>query len=803
MSTQFATKYGYFTDDGTEYVINEPVTPKPWVNVISKGDYGLVVSQAGGGFSWRQHSNFNRITRWNQDLVQDNWGKFLYLKDRTSNAIWSAAFQPVKNRLAHYQCRHGLGYSTFVTTLNNIHSEWTIFVANNEPVEIWLLKISNTGQDQRHLALFSYFEWCLGFAPDNHREFHKTFLETHFDAEKNALFATKHLWEVTDEKGRYWNRDWPFVAFHAVSEPVLDFDGDKEHFLGNYGDLTAPLAVQQGQCSNSQGKWGDGIAALHVDLTLEAGASQYLTFTLGAAENIDLANTLVQKYQSVAVAQAALADVRRSWHDLLAPCQVHTPDNALNFMTNTWLKYQAISCRLWGRAAYYQQSGAFGFRDQLQDSLVFLPLDPSKTRQQILLHAAHQFKDGSVYHWWHPITETGLHSQVSDNLLWLIFVIIEYVKETGNPEILTEKIPFVDDPAPATLLNHCKRALQRTLAWRSARGLPLIGDHDWNDGLNALGNEMRGESIWLAHFLYHLLSEFYKIAVWAGEAEEFAFCQVEAEQLRNSINQYAWDGEWYWRASKDNGDLIGSQSCEQGKIYLNAQTWAVIAGTAPPERAHQAMQAVAEMLDRNYGPLLLWPAYSQPVASIGYITRYAAGRRENGGLYTHAATWAVLAETVLKRGDRAYQLYQKFNPIYRGLDPELYQVEPYVMPGNVDGPDSPLYGRGGWTWYTGSAAWLFKVSLEGIIGVRPGLEGLIIDPCIPANWSECFIQRYFRGASYEITIKNPEGISGGIVAITINGEQYTPKQVEDRPVLSVFPPGSVNHVVVTLGKLEG
>jgi cellobiose phosphorylase len=798
MSQNFATKYGYFNDDGTEYVITRPDTPKPWVNVISNGDYGLIVSQAGGGFSWRAHSNFNRLTRWQQDLVQDNWGKFLYLKDRDTGDLWSAAFQPVKNAAAIYQCRHGLGYTTLTTHCEGIQSEWTLFAPNDEPLEIWLLTLTNSSNKLRRLSLFSYLEWCLGFAPDNHREFHKAFLETQFDPKTGILFATKRLWEVVDEKGRHWNRDWPHVAFHAVSEPVVDFDGDKEIFLGNYGDWRQPAAVHEGRCQNAQGKWGDGIAALHVDVALDPHATCHIVFTLGAAADAATATALVEKYRNVQAAQQALAEVRTAWQQRLSPCHVKTPDDAFDFLTNTWLKYQAISCRLWGRAAFYQQSGAFGFRDQLQDSLVFLPLDPAQTRKQILLHAAHQFQDGSVYHWWHPLTETGLHGNVSDNLLWLPFVVAEYVKETGDLALLDEPIRFVDDPAPATLWEHCKRALQRALSWRSARGLPLIGDHDWNDGLNAVGNELRGESIWMAHFLYKVLQEFSEIARLGGRMGEFAFCTREAEKIRSATNQYGWDGRWYWRATKDNGEVVGSHICEQGKIFLNAQTWSVIAGTATNERAVQAMQSVEKMLDREYGPLLLWPAYSKAAPTIGYISRYAPGRRENGGVYTHAATWAVLAETILGRGDNAYAMYLRFNPIHRGLNPDLYHVEPYVTPGNVEGPDSPLFGRGGWTWYTGSAAWLFKVSLEGLLGIRPTLEGLVIDPCLPTTWDGFTMRRNFREASYVIEVKNPEHVSRGVKEIMIDGEKY--EFTAPKPALPVFPAGSVHRIIVILGK---
>ncbi|MGQ9854142.1 MAG: GH36-type glycosyl hydrolase domain-containing protein [Candidatus Oleimicrobiaceae bacterium] len=799
MERLFENRYGYFSQDGMEYVIVRPDTPKPWVNVISNGDYGLMVSQAGGGFSWRSHCNLNRLTRWSQDLVQDNWGKFLYLKDVDSGEVWSAAFQPVKNPNASYRCRHGLGYSVLASELGGLSSTWTLLVAPEDPVELWLVEVRNSGDSVRRVGLFTYLEWCLGVAPDVHREFHKAFMETRFDAERQILLATKRLYEVLDDKGRHWNRHWPYVAFLSTSAKVVSFDGDKESFLGRPADLCLPGAVRLGCCANSQGRWGDAIGALHVQLDLKPGQSQEVVFLLGAADSVDQAQGLVQKYRSAAAARQTLQEVKDRWAQRLSQCQVTTPDQAFNLMTNIWLGYQAISCRLWGRAAYYQQSGAFGFRDQLQDSLVWLPLDPGQTRKQILIHAAHQFKDGSVYHWWHPLTETGFRNKVSDNLLWLPFVVAEYLKETGDYSLLEEGIPYLDDSRPAPLWQHCRQALLRALSWRSQRGLPLIGDHDWNDGLNAVGNDMKGESVWLAHFLCKVLDEFSIVASAAGKAVEFGFCRQEAARLREAIQTYAWDGQWFWRASKDSGELVGRHTCREGKIFLNAQTWAVIATPASPERQAEAMRAVDSLLDRDYGPLLLWPAYSAPDPTIGYLSRYAPGRRENGGTYTHAATWAILAHALLRNGEKAWAIYRKICPVYRSLEPDLYQVEPYVTPGNVEGPDSPLYGRGGWTWYTGSAAWLWKVSLEAILGIRPTFEGLLIDPCIPAGWEGFTARRMFRGAEYLIEVHNPEHVNWGVRQIRLDGH---PLQLgfDRAPLLPIFAPGSNHRIEVTLGQ---
>ncbi|MDP2912624.1 MAG: hypothetical protein Q8N91_01275 [Candidatus Omnitrophota bacterium] len=440
------------------------------------------------------------------------------------------------------------------------------------------------------------------------------------------------------------------------------------------------------------------------------------------------------------------------WDGLLSGLEVETPDPAMNLMINTWLKYQAIAGRLWARCAYYQSSGALGFRDQLQDSQIFFYLKPELAKKQILLHAAHQYKAGTVYHWWHTLTEWGLDTGFSDDLLWLPYITLNYLDETKDFGILNEKVKYLD-AKPESIYNHCLRAINKALSRFSKRGLPLIGEGDWNDGLSSVGVNWKGESVWLGHFLYGALERFAEIS---GMKKDFKSSRVfikRKEALKKAINKYAWDGKWYIRAVSDNGKILGSSKSEEGKIYFNAQSWAVINKTAEENRGETAMNYAEKYLDREYGPLLFYPAYSKPDYEIGYLTRYAAGIRENGGVYSHAATWAIMAECVLKRCEKAYGMYRKMIPPERGMDPDLYKSEPYVMPGNIDGPDSANFGRGGWTWYTGSAAWMFRVIVEWILGVRPGKDGLIVDPCIPDGWNGFKMRRLFRGKMYEILVK--------------------------------------------------
>jgi len=430
------------------------------------------------------------------------------------------------------------------------------------------------------------------------------------------------------------------------------------------------------------------------------------------------------------------------------------------------------------------------------------------TKKQILLHARHQFKDGTVYHWWHPLSEEGRITGKTDDLLWLPYVTVNYLKETDDFAILSQKIPYLPEPGDTskvkgetdTLYNHCKRAIEKVLKRFSPRGLPLIGEGDWNDGMSAVGCRWKGESVWLAHFLYGILRDFAEVARRKKDKNLARRYIQRSEVLKEKINKYAWDGSWYIRATKDSGTPIGSSKCKEGKIFLNAQTWAIINGIAPEERARKSMDSVERILGTKYGPLLLHPAYSRPDETIGYLTRYAPGVRENGGVYTHAAVWAILAECIMKRQEKAWQFYLGICPVYRGIDSKLYKAEPYVTPGNVDGPASANFGQAGWTWYTGSAAWMYKVGTEWILGVRATFDGLIVDPCIPREWKGFKIERKIRGDTYEIYVDNSRGVSHGVREVIVDRKKVD-RGTEPPPyaIIPIFGDGKTHKVVVKLG----
>lgn len=781
-------KYGFFTEDGQEYVITRADTPMPWVNVIANDRCGFTLSQAGSGYSWREHASLNRITRWDQDLIRDEWGKYLYLRDMESGEFWSPTWQPCGSQVEGYQVRHGMGYSVIESRHHAVSSTITYFVPKEDPCELWLLRLRNEGDKPRQLQVFSYLEWLLGAAPDWHREFHRTFIETAYQASEGTLLASKVMWELPVHSRAHWNLSWPYTAFHSASQMPVGFDADKRDFVGRNGSLRAPQSVALGRSVGHTGRWSDPIASLQLVINLAPGETKEIAFSLGAAESDSEALALARRYRDLEAVHGALEEVRTYWQELTSRLQAETPDEALDVMVNQWLVYQTISGRLKGRTAYYQTGGAFGYRDQLQDSLVWLLLGlPEHTLAQIKLHAAHQYQDGIVLHWWHPLADTGHRSDYSDDLLWLALVMIRYLHETGDFAALEIVVPYYDG-GEGTLLEHCMRAFEAALNRRSKRGLPLILRADWNDGLNAVGVDGLGESVWMGHFLHYLLLAWAELP--SCEPTVATRFRQEAASIKQSVNDHAWDGQWYWRATTDAGALIGSKESPEGKIFLNAQTWAVLGATADPERAALALRSAREHLYSDFGPLLLAPAYTKPDPNIGYLSRYAPGARENGGVYAHAACWAILAERQQNGVDAAYQVWRTFAPPIKGQNPDVYSAEPYVMPGNVAGPLADIPGQAGWTWYTGSAAWNLRAIVEGVLGLEARLEGLRLRAELPEGWTHYRVLRWYRKCAYAITVRRAQ--TGEAPRRTVNGQLFQGE------ILPVGEPGAAMVIEVVL-----
>ncbi|MGD9791791.1 MAG: glycosyl transferase family 36 [Phycisphaerales bacterium] len=753
--------YGQFDASGRSFVITNSKTPMPWTNVICNGRYGLIVSQNGGGFSWFDDAQHNVLTRWEMDLVRDTHGKFLFLSDLDSGKVWTAAPAPCFVHYDSYSCTHTLGRTTFQTQHDGIRVRWTLGVAESDAVEVWAVEIENVSSRKRRLRVASYFEWTCGVAPDAKREFHRLFFTTTHDASRHEILATKNMWDIPPKSEReHWNIPWPYVAGHRVCGFPFEKElaiADKSRFLGRYMPISRPAAmVGEIPTNGGFGRFGDACAALGGDLTLEAGATVKGAFLIGIAREKDELLSALDRHASFTQADVAVRQAEQGWTRRLSPTSIQTQRADFDLLNNHWLPYQAISGRLWGRTGYYQQSGAFGFRDQLQDSQVWLPLEPAQTVKQIVLHAGRQFEDGSVNHWWHALADFGNHTACSDDYLWLAFVTASYIKETGDLDILNRRAPFRDVAGERSLLDHCTRSIARALSRLSPRGLPHIGSCDWNDGLSAMGVDEKGESVWLGMFLASILADFSHIHEMLDDAEKAAEYRERRAAMVKAINDHAWDGSWYRYGTKDSGEWVGASSCKEGQIHLNAQTWAILTGVAPSDRADAAWASVREKLLSAYGPLLLAPAYTTPQLDLGYVTRYSPGSRENGGVYMHAATWALMAACA--RGDReaVASIWDSISPPVRGVDADAYWAEPYVTPGNVDGPLSDKPGRAGWTWYTGSAAWLNRVSMEWMLGLRPEWAGLRIRPCVPASFGEVRVQRTWRGRAIRVAFQAAE-----------------------------------------------
>ncbi|XFA99049.1 GH36-type glycosyl hydrolase domain-containing protein [Candidatus Izemoplasma sp. B36] len=759
-------KYGFFSENMKEYIITNPRTPKPWINVISNSDYSLMISQTGGGCSWRSNAGQNRLTRLYQDIIKDNFGKYFYLRDLTNKSIWSLTYQPMQVDYQDFEVRHGIGYSIFKYKVNDILSEMKVFVVPNKPLEIIEIKIKNTSKQSRTLDLTSYFEWEAGIHPDEHREFHKLFMETFYEEDLKAIKLKKYTWGFGDKHGLQNNVDWDFVGFHAVSEEVKSFETDKEKFLGMYNSEKNPNGLANDKLSNSFGRFGDPTASLQTEFTLEPNEEKTIVYTIGVTklgkneipgieQTYEDPDDLIKEYTNVNASKNAFQEVLAFWDELLSGDEVNTPDNAFDIMTNNFAKYQAISCRLWGKTAYYQTSAGYGFRDQLQDSLIFLESKPELTKKQLLLHAAKQFQEGDVNHWFVTYQGWGPRGNCSDDLLWMPYILYFYLEETLDYSILSEVVPFANGN-DATLYEHSKRAIQKSLTRFSDRKVPLMGSHDWNDGLSAVGFKMKGESFWMSSFLYIILNQFQEIAKKQKDENFITECKKYAKIIKDSFNEYGWDGSWYLQATTDDGLKVGSFDNDEGKIFLMPNSWAIISDILPKERKDIVIKSIEKYLLKDHGTLLNYPAFTKPRTDIGYVTRYAPGLRENGGVYTHAATWAVTAFAKAGYPELAYKAYKGICPPNRTKDPDKYLAEPYVTCGNSDGPISPMYGRGGWSWYTGSAQWLHRVAVQDIIGVKATFDGLKVSPKIPLSWNKVTYNRKFRNAHYHFEIERSD-----------------------------------------------
>jgi cyclic beta-1,2-glucan synthetase len=783
---EFFNGLGGFVDGGREYVtILGPgqSTPAPWINVIANPAFGFQVSAEGGGYAWSLNSREHQLTPWSNDLVTDRPGQAFYLRDEETGDVWSPTALPIRDETATYVARHGWGYSRFEHASHGIAAELLEFVPLDDPIKISRLRLRNTSGRTRWLSVTAYVEWVLGVS----RGAATPFITTRVDSSSGAMFAV-NLWNPA-----FGGR----VAFADMGGRHTSWTGDRREFIGRNGALSMPAALAQGApLSGRVGAGLDPCAALQTMVQIPRNGAVEIDFFLGDAAEEAQAQSLIARYRAANL-DATLSKVRGFWDETVGVVQVKTPDRSMDIMLNGWLTYQTLACRLWARSGFYQASGAYGFRDQLQDVMALATIRPSITREHLLRAAGRQFVEGDVQHWWLPHSGQGVRTRISDDRVWLAFAVAHYVRVANDAGVLDEALAFlaghVLEPGEdesffqptasdqtASLYEHCARALDASLAV-GAHGLPLIGGGDWNDGMNRVGEAGQGESVWLGWMTHAALDAFVGFADSRGDAARAATWRAHMRALSAALDSQGWDGDWYRRAWFDDGSPLGSAANEECRIDSIAQSWAVISGAGQPRRAAQAMAAVERelILPQDGLALLFTPPFDRTPLDPGYIKGYPPGVRENGGQYTHAALWSVMAFAGLGEGDKAAALFSLLNPINHArtrIDMHRYKVEPYVVAADVYAAAGHV-GRGGWTWYTGSAAWMQRAGVESILGLRVEGDALVLDPCIPGSWPSFEITLRRGGSRYEITVENPQGVQRGVADAALDGVAITTRPV--------------------------
>ena len=780
MDLAYFNGLGGFTHDGREYITTLKAgenTPAPWVNVIANPHFGTVVSESGSVYTWSENCHEYRITPWSNDPVSDVSGEAVYLRDDESGYVWSPSPYPARGANA-YTTRHGFGYTVFELEEDGLASAMSIYVAMNAPVKFVRLKISNRSGRPRRLSATAYWELLLGETRG------KTLMHisTEVDGPTGAIFA----------RNAYSTEFGSRIAFFGTSESTHFVTADRCEFLGRNGSTSDPAALRRARLSGRTGAGFDPCAVIQTPFQIEDGGERELVFFVGAAPSEAEARAIIHSHRGLGNAQRCLEAVWNYWARTLGTVYVETPDAALNFLVNGWLPYQTLSCRVWARTGFYQSGGAYGFRDQLQDTMALIHAEPRLLREHLLRAAARQFAEGDVQHWWHPHSGRGVRTHFSDDYLWLPCAVCRYVHATGDTGVLDEIVPFLEgravrpeeegyydlpqiSPEEGALYEHCVRAVKNGLRF-GEHGLPLMGCGDWNDGMNLVGEHGKGESVWLAFFLIDVLNQFGRLARNRGDVAFADSCELEASALTRRTEDSSWDGEWYRRAYFDDGQPLGSAENEECQIDAIAQSWSVLSGAGTPARARKAMESVDQRLVRRDARLiqLFDPPFDKSDLNPGYIKGYIPGVRENGGQYTHAAIWTAMAFAALDDPKRAWELFSLLNPISHSdtaEDAQLYRAEPYVVAADVYGA-APHTGRGGWTWYTGSASWMYRFITESLLGLHLETDILRFTPCLHPEWPSYKVHYRYRETFYHITIHRGGG--GKIVGyVALDGAPQT------------------------------
>ncbi|NIA14864.1 MAG: hypothetical protein GWP08_12370, partial [Nitrospiraceae bacterium] len=777
-----SSSFGDFSEDGREYIITRRDLPSPWLNYLTNGDYLALASFQGGGFSSYLEQRFNSLTRRYPNLPQSDMpGRFVYVRDQETGEYWSATGHPV-GKCDSFRAVIGLGYTHIETAYAGIAHRMTYFVPKNphsdkqgeqEPCEIWRLKVSNESDRPRKLRIYSYSEWLMGDVEHDMRfaPFFKLFRRAKF--RDGTIYGNMERWGASAGG----NAPWPYTAFFASTRPPVGHELATERFVGRFRTLVNPVAVEFDAFSSEEAFQGDDVCGSLVwDLELAPGASESFDMVLGMVPD-DAAGfqDLPAKYREPATVERAWGETRGWWDDFLGGLEVDTPDAELNRQVNLWNKYQIFMTCSFGRGpSYFHADQTVSMRDSLQDSFGMIPLDASRARENILRTMSFQYADGSPTA---TSNRMGMPEEASDKVdlpVWLALVLDDYLAETGDWDILEVTLPFFDE-GEGTLYEHLQRGLNRVSADRGARGLPLIGRGDWNDALNGVGADGKGESVWLGQFLSYAFRLASRIAERIGDTAHVAQWRTQADELKERINAVAWDGEWYVRAFDDDGKVVGGKACDEGRIYLNAQTWAVLTETASPERAEACMRAVFAHLLNEHGLAANWPAYTNYDPKIGVLSQFPPGKKENAACFTHAGAFNLVAMAKTGFGDEMHRAYRAMLP---ALKPQPhFRMEPYIFSQYCAGPESPDFGQGAFHWMTGSASWMFRAVVDWMLGLRPEYDGFLVDPCMPKTWPEFRVVRPFREGTYQIHVTNPSRVNTGVASVSIDGADYPVDQL--------------------------
>ncbi len=787
-------KFGYFDDENREYVITTPRTPLPWINYLGCKEFFTLISNTCGGYTFYKDAKLLRMTRYRyNDVPNDINGKYFYIKE--GGSIWNPGWKPAQTELDSYECRHGIGYSRFTGMKNQLEASVLTFIPMDDNCEISQVKLTNQSDSKKTVSLFSYVEWCLWNADDDSRNFQRNLSTGEVEVVGSAIY---HKTEYRERRNHY--------AVYSVNTPVDGFDTSRDAFLGAYRGTANPEVVEKGQASNSVAHGWSPIASHQINVTLEPGKSKTFVFVLGYIENPEdqkweapgiinkkPAEAMLAKYQTDADVDKAFASLNEYWNELLSKYTVKSSNDKVNRMVNIWNQYQCMVTFNMSRSASYYESGigrGMGFRDSCQDLLGFVHLIPDRARQRIIDIASTQFEDGSAYHQYQPLTKKGnsdIGSGFNDDPLWLIAGTSAYVRETGDTLILTEQVPFDNDESLAKpLLEHLKRSFDYIVTHKGSHGLPLIGRADWNDCLNLnCFSEHPGESfqtfgpsegpvaesVFIAGMFVKYGEEYAQLCELIGNQAEADYARTEVQKMYDAVLKDGWDGDWFVRAYDAYGKKIGSKECDEGQIYIESNGFCPLAGIGVKEGlAEKALDSVKEKLDTKYGVMILQPAYTKYHLELGEISSYPPGYKENAGIFCHNNPWVSIAETVIGRGDRAFEIYQKTCPAYVEEISEIHRTEPYVYSQMVAGADAYTPGEAKNSWLTGTAAWTFVNVSQHILGVYPTHQGLSINPCVPKGFGDFTLTRKFREGTYNIKVVNPDNVEKGIKSLTVDGK---------------------------------